>query len=527
MYKNAWTTVAAAAVLLVGAAGCTDLVVEPRSSASGETVFSDPGAYRGLLAKVYAGLAVTGQQGQGGAGAPDIAGIDEGFSQYLRLLWKMQQLPTDETVLGWGDDGIPEINRHEWTPTNQFMVAMYYRIFFQAVMANEFLRETTDEKLTQRNVGAAQRAQIAQYRAEARFLRALSYWHGIDLFGNIPLVTDAHALGSTPPAQATRQELFTFVVGELTEIRDQLPPVPQYGRAGRAAADMLLAKLHLNAQVYTGQAQWNEARAAAERVIASGQYQLAPTYMLNFGADNHISPEIVFPIPFDGMRTRTWGGMTFLVNAAIGGSMRSADYGVGGGWWGLRVTPQFVALFPGVTGPDRRASILYTQGHTLEIANLGDFSHGYAAPKYRNVTSTGQAGSHGDHPDTDFPMFRLADAYLMYAEAVLRGGGGSAAQALDYVNQIRQRAYGGAAGHITAGQLTLDFILDERARELFWEGHRRTDLIRFGRFTGGAKVWAWKGGTPAGTATSAHLDLYPLPASELMSNNRLTQNPGY
>jgi starch-binding outer membrane protein, SusD/RagB family len=527
MYKKAWTRLAAAAVLLAGALGCTDLGVEPRSTAAGETVFSDPGAYRAFMAKIYAGLAVTGQQGQGGAGNPDIAGIDEGFSQYLRLYWKMQQLPTDETVLGWGDDGIPAINRHEWTPTNQFMVAMYYRVFFQVMMANEFLRETTEEKLAQRDVSAQLRAEIQQYRAEARFLRALSYWHGIDLFGNIPLVTEAQGLGSTPPAQATRAQLFEYVEAELNAIRDELPPAPQYGRAGRDAADMLLGKLYLNSEVYTGQARWGQAREAVERVIASGRYNLPASYWLNFGADNHISPEFIFPIPFDGMRTRSWGGTTFLVNAAIGGSMNSADYGVGGGWWGLRVTPQFVGLFPGVNSADRRSSVFYTQGHTLEIANLGDFSNGYAAPKYRNVTSTGQAGSHSDHPDTDFPVFRLADAYLMYAEAVLRGGGGNAGLALEYVNRVRERAYGGSAGHITAGQLTLDFILDERARELFWEAHRRTDLIRFGRFSGGSKVWAWKGGTSAGQATPGHLDLYPLPASELMANPNLTQNPNY
>jgi starch-binding outer membrane protein, SusD/RagB family len=524
MIKNACTTLAAAGLLLFGAAGCTDLLVEPRSAAAGEAVFNDPGAYRAYLAKLYTGLAVSGQQGPAGAG--DISGIDEGFSQYLRLLWQLQQLPTDETVLGWGDEGIQPLNRMEWTDETQFLVAMYYRIFYQVTLANEFLRETTEARLTQRNVTPALRAEIQTYRAEARFLRALSYWHGIDLFADIPLVDESFQIGSTPPTQATRQQIYDFVVGELTAIRGDLLAAPPYGRAGQAAADMLLAKLYMNAQVYTGTAQWAQARQAVERVIGSGRYQLAGNYMYNFLADNHTSPEIIFPIPFDGQRTRTWGGMTFLVNAAIGGAMNSSNYGVGGGWWGLRVTPQFVDLFPAVTGPDTRASILFTQGQQKEIENLGEFTHGYGAPKFRNVTRTGQAGSHGDFPDTDFPVFRLADAYLMYAEAVLRGGGGDAATALSYVNQIRQRAYGGASGNITQAQLTLDFILDERARELFWEGHRRTDLIRFNRFVTADYLWAWKGGVQAGRAANECRRLYPLPASELLVNPNLQQRFG-
>jgi starch-binding outer membrane protein, SusD/RagB family len=527
MYKKACTTLAAAGVLLFGAAGCTDLTVEPRSTAAGETAFNDPGAYRAFLGRLYTGLAVTGQQAAGGAGAADISGIDEGFSQYLRLLWQMQTLPTEEAVLGWGDGSIQELNRHDWTPNNEFLTAMYYRVFFQVTLANEFLRETSEDRLAQRGVSQALRTEIQRYRAEARFLRALSYWHGMDLFGNIPLITEADPIGATPPAQSTRQAVYDFVVQELTQIREQMLPTPPYGRASQAAADMLLAKVYMNAAVYTGTARWSEARVASERVIA-GPYQLASSYMHNFLADNHTSPEIVFSVPFDGQRTRTWGGMTFLTHAAVGNQMNAADYGIpGGGWWGLRVTPQFVALFPGVQGPDQRASILFTQGQQLEISNLGEFSHGYAAPKFRNRTRTGQQGSHATFPDIDFPMFRLADAYLMYAEAHLRGGGGSAGQALTYVNQIRQRAHGNTSGNITAAQLTLDFIINERARELFWEGHRRTDLIRFGRFTTGNYHWAWKGGIQQGRETAAFRNLYPLPASELLANPNLTQNPGY
>src|SRR5262249_26823773 len=158
------------------------------------------------------------------------------------------------------------------------------------------------------------------------------------------------------------------------------------------------------------------------------------------------------------------------------------------------------------------------------VGAISDFTNGVAAPKFTNVTSTGAPGSHPTHVDTDFPMFRLGDAYLIYAEAALRGGGGSTAQALTYVNALRQRAYGNSSGTIAASDLTLPFILAERQRELLWEATRRTDLVRFQQFTGGTYIWAWKGGTAAGSATDAKYNLYPIPANELIANPNLKQN---
>jgi len=523
MNTRTCTLAVAAGLLFLAVAGCTDTTVEPKSTITDANVFNDPGSYRAFLARVYTGLAVSGQQGA--AGQPDIQGIDEGFSQYLRLHWETQELPTDEAIIGWNDVGLPEMNNQLWSASSNMVVAMYYRIFFQVGMANEFLRQTTDDKLAARGVSDALRTQIRQYRAEARFLRALSYWHGIDLFGNIPLVTEDDALGATPPAQSTRAEIFNFIVSELTEIRGELPAAGSstYGRANGAAASMLLAKLYLNSAVYTGTARWTEARTALEAVIGSG-FSLDNNYRDMFLADNHTSPEIIFAVPQDGLKTQTWGGMTFLVHASVGGNMNAGNYGIDGGWWGLRLKPQAYRLF---SAGDGRASFFVTGGHSIEIPNVGDFFSGVPAPKYSNVTSSGAAGSHRTHVDVDFPMFRLADAYLMYAEAVKRGGGGSPTQALAYVNALRQRAYGNASGNITDAQLTLDFILDERGRELLWEGHRRTDLVRFGKFTGGTYLWAWKGGVQAGKATESFRDLYPLPANELIANPNLTQNPGY
>jgi hypothetical protein len=516
--------VATVGLLILAATACTDTVVEPKSTITGANVFNDAGSYKAFIARVYAGLAVSGQQGA--AGQPDIEGIDEGFSQYLRLLWEAETLPTDEAVIGWGDVGLPEMNTQLWASSNSFVVAMYYRIFFQVAMANEFLRETSDAKLAERGVSGALASQIEEYRAEARFLRAFSYWHAIDLFGSVPLVTEEDELGSTPPGQATRQELYDFVVSELTEIQNQLP-VPgsgAYGRATGPAAAMLLAKLYMNAEVYTGSPDWPSALSAVEEVINSGSYSLASNYRLNFMANNNTSPELIFVVPQDGLRTQTWGGMTFLVHASCGGSMSNADYGIDGCWWGLRLKPQAYERFGAGDGRD---DYFYSDGQSVAVAAISNWNDGIAAPKFTNKTSTGQSGSHATHVDTDFPIFRLGDAYLMYAEAVLRGGGGSRAQALTYVNALRERAFGDTSGDITDAELTLDFIIDERGRELLWEGHRRTDLIRYGLFTGGGYIWSWKGGVQAGKATESFRDLFPLPASELVANPNLAQNPGY
>ena len=519
--RNALTVAAALQVLAV--VGCTDTTELPTSTITDNNYFNDPSAYRQFLSKIYAGLAVSGQQGP--AGDPDIDGIDEGFSQYLRLFWEAQELPTDEAVIAWGDVGLPEMNTQLWASSNSFVVAMYYRIGFQVAMANEFLRQTTDDKLSERRASEELRADVHVFRAEARFLRALSYWHGLDLFGNIPLVTEEDPVGATPPAQNSRQEIYDFLVSELTAIQAELPVAAgqgTYGRATKEAASMLLAHVYLNAEVYTGTAQYAQALAAAQAVIA-GSFTLDDQYQQIFLADNNTSPEIIFPVIQDGLRTQTWGGVTFLVHASCGGAMDPNALGVDGCWWGLRLKPEAYNRSAG----DPRGAFFYTSGQTIPIGSISNFTDGVAAPKYRNLSSAGAAGSNATHVDTDFPMFRLADAYLIYAEAVLRGGGGSIDQALAYVNALRQRAYGGTSGNITGAQLTLDFILDERGRELLWEAHRRTDLVRFGRFTGGGYLWAWKGGAAGGTATESFRDLYPLPASELTANPNLVQNPGY
>ncbi len=514
--------------LLIAVTACTDLDLKPKTTSTADVLFTDEASYRRFIARVYAGLAVTGQQGP--AGQADISSLDEGFSNYLRQYWQLQELPTDEAVISWGDDGLQPLNVQTWDSQNQFVNAIYYRIFFQVSMANEFLRESTSAKLDERGIRAGIRGEIDRYRAEARFLRALSYWHGIDLFGDIPFYTEEAEIGSAAPEQIARATVYDFIVGELSAIESLLaaPGENEYGRVDQAALWMLQAKLYLNSQVYTGIDRNTEAITALNKIFDSNEYSLTDNYEHLFMTDNHTSSELIWSIPFDGESTQTWGGMTFLTHAPVGGTMDAAEFGINGGWSGLRTRSSLVDRFPDETGDLDSRALFWTDGQTKEISSLTTFGDGYAITKYRNVSSDGIPGSDLDHIDTDYPMFRLADAYLMYAEAVLRGGtGGDAATALDYVNTVRRRAYRGATtGDITQGDLTLDFLLDERSRELYWEATRRTDLIRFNQFTDNG-VWPWKGNVAEGKTTESFRNLLPIPANELMANPNLSQNQGY
>lgn len=512
-------------------ASCTkDLDREPFYDLTSANVYKDFNNYKNVLAKVYAGYAVSGQQGP--AGNPDISGLDEGFSNYLRLYFNLQELPTDEAVIGWNDGTLPDFHDMDWTSSNEFIAAMYSRIYYQIALTNEFIRETTDEKLGSRGISGANLENAKKYRAEARFLRALSYWHAMDMYGNVPFVTEQDPVGSFFPRQIARAELFNYIESELLAVEAELiaPGQNEYGRADQAAAWTLLTKLYLNAQVYTGQPRFTEAVTYASKVINANVYTLEPEFEKLFRTDNNTSKEIIFPITFDGLKTQSYGGMTYLVHAPVGGNMDPKAFGINGGWSGLRTTKNIVNLFTDASGNTDERAQFHTNGQKLEIDDIFTFTDGYPITQYRNVSSTGQVGSDitGNFPDTDFPMFRLADVYLMYAEAVLRGGtGGDAATALQYVNRIRERAYGNTSGNITQAGLTLDFILDERARELKWEMHRRTDLIRFNRFTSDAYLWPWKGGAKDGRGVENFRILYPIPATDITANPNLKQNTGY
>lgn len=486
-------------VLAIALLACTgDLDQEPRYEITSANVYNDFNNYKAILAKAYAGFALTGSRGP--EGDPDIRGGNEGFSSYLRQYWQLQELSTDEAVIGWNDAGLPNLHYMDWTSTNQFIETLYYRIFYQVSICNEFIRETSDSKLSGRGITGSQLEEAKIYRAEARFLRALSYWHALDLFGNVPFVTEEDEVRSFFPEQIARADLFAYLESELTAIETELVPARQneYGRADQAAAWTLLTKLYLNAEVYAGQPKYTEAVTYAKKVIDAG-YTLEDDYGNLFLTDNDESDEIIFSIAFDGLRTQTYGGMVYLVHGPVPISAGS-EYGIDGGWGGMRVTENIVNLFPDVNDDSDEREMFFTDGHKVEVETIADFTDGYTIIKYKNISSTGQSGSHLTFVDTDFPMFRLADVYLMYAEAVLRGGtGGDRPTALGYVNDLRERAYNDASGNITDPQLTLNFILDERARELSQEAHRRTDLIRFKKFTEDSYLWSWKGGVRNGS----------------------------
>jgi starch-binding outer membrane protein, SusD/RagB family len=521
-----WLVIMATSFLLVS---CTkDLDRTPKYGSTSESLYTNLAGYKSVLAKVYAGLSLTGNKGPDGAG--DIAGIDEGFSSYIRQYWSAQELSTDEAVIGWNDATIKDFHFMTWSPADVFLRALYNRIFFQITLANEFVRESDGSKVSDRGITGADATEIGYMQAEARFLRALSYYHALDLFGNVPFVTEADAVGAFLPPQISRANLFNYIETELKAIEGLLkdPRTNEYGRADKAAAWALLSRLYLNAEVYTGTARYGDCITYCNKVTAVAGYTLVPNYRNLFLADNDATSqsEFIFAVNFDGNRSRTWGGTTFLVHAPIGGSMSPAAHGVDFGWGGIRTTKQFVEKFTGPAGDMRQN--FYTSGQNLEINDISNFNDGYAIVKFRNVTSTGSSGSNPVWVDTDFPMFRLAEIYLNYAEATLRSGaGGNAATALNYINLLRLRAYGAPTGSITAPQLTLGFILDERAKELHWEGVRRTDLIRYGQFTEGSYLWAWKGGTQGGQAVGVHRKLYPIPSSDLVANPNLVQNPGY
>ena len=421
------------------------------------------------------------------------------------------------------------------TELNISIEGVYQRCMFVVALTNEFLKNIPN---------APEGVDKERFAAEARFCRALAYYTLMDLFGIPPFITEKNY--SMTPSPLSRAELFAWIESELLAVQGMLPVARQgeYGRANQAVVDALLARMYLNAVVYTGMERNTDCIAACNRVIASG-YRLADHYEELFMADNgqnvNANKEIIFPILFDGNTTQSYG-----MAAVILGSRSSSDFadvpaGIGGGWDGFRGTPELVRMFEYQDNAQPQAQeildkrgIFYDKNRRIDITTsvTGTFTtQGWSVYKYTNVKSDGQPGSNTTFPDTDFPMFRLADVYLMYAEAVARGGqGGSLATAVGYINALRQRAYGDTSQGVTEAWLMEDNyrnILDERCRELYWEGTRRTDLIRFGLFTSPAYVWTFKGGVLSGTGVNNRYNVFPIPVTDLSVNGNLKQNEGY
>jgi starch-binding outer membrane protein, SusD/RagB family len=512
--------------------GCTgDLNVTPGDDDEflADAFYASPTAYKQALAGIYGNLSLTGTSG---AGSSNLQGIDAGTSQYARTILYLQDFPSDEIIWSYENDeggAVKAIQRNTWSATNSIALGAFSRMMFSVALANEFLRQSSADNLAARgHSGLANDVKV--YRAEARLLRAMAYYHLMDLFGKAAFVTENDPVGTFQGPQYDRAQLFTFIESELIAIESDLvaPRANEYARADKAVAWMILAKIYLNAKVYIGQDKYTECITSLNKIIGGG-YSLASNYSYNFLADNDTNEagtnEIIFHVVNDGTVTQNYGFTTTVINGEVGSlEGNAADLGAQGWGGAIRLRKQFSERFGNVPSADDRNTMI-TANRSADIVDIGDRDTGFIFTKYKNITSGGAPGVDPTFVDTDFPMFRLADAYLMYAEAVVRGGaGGTMANAVAYVNLLRTRAH---SSSVSTTDLTLPFLIDERSRELYVEGHRRQDLIRFGLFTGGTYNWAWKGGSVTGIAISSHLNVYPMPANSLSANPNLTQNPGY
>ena len=498
-----------------------------------------------VFVKIYANLALTGQQGPSGSG--DLANIDEGTSSFIRLIWNLNELSTDEAICSWGDPGVPELNFNKWTSSHDMVEGLYARFYFGISMCNLFLTETdgaTDDK-------------IVKQRSEVRFMRALNYFFLMDMFGNVPF---AEVVSTTPPRQIDRADLFVWIESELKTALPDMYAAKQapYYRADEVAAKMLLARMYLNAEVYTGTAKWNEAADYAYQVMQSG-YTLAPDYTHLFMGDNagtvdnssvNKAPnEIILPIACDGTYTKSWGNALYLIASTQTSGMPA--YGTSEGWSGNRARATLTKkFFPnGVSNDDlngQDATTLITKAgddralfwgwntseskgvDPITIASYTQFKQGLSVRKWSNKRADGASTKSSQFVDTDVPLFRAAEANLTYAEAVLRGGAAKGGlSAFDAVNALQTRAHV-VSPKITSTNISLSLLADEWAREFYFEGRRRMDLIRFGYYGGSnSYTWDWKGGSAAGSAFSTDYNLFPIPVSDLSVNPNLVQNPGY
>jgi len=530
MMKSIYKLLSLTAILWLSVSSCKKdaLNLRPTNDQVADNVYSTPAGYKQGLVKLYASYALT--HSSGASAESDIGGLNPGFTDFLRLFWMSQELTTDEAVCAWNDTGIPELNQMTWAADNIFIRGLYSRAIYQITVCNEFLRESTPEKLSSRGITGSDATDIQRYRAEARFLRAFQYWVLLDGYGNPPFVTEKETIGKVPPQRITRTELFNYVESELKAIEADLADARtnEYGRADKGADWALLARLYLNAAVYTGTPKYTEAITYSSKVI-NGGYSLSPTYKNLFLTDNNITSknELILTINYDGLHTQNDGGTTYLINAAINGDMNPTAFGVPtGGWGGNRSLMNLPMLFGDYSGnTDKRAMFF---GSKLATDELNVFTDGLRVTKFRNVSSAGVPAPsiEGKFSSLDFPLFRLGEQYLIYGEAVARGGaGGTEAQAISYINDLRRRAYGNTSGNVS--NVNVDFYLDERGRELYWEGFRRSDLVRYGKFTSAGYLWPFKGGVKAGRAVDNTRNLFPIPAADLIANGNLIQNDGY
>lgn len=519
-----------------------------------------------IFNKIYGNLVLTGQTGPNGDS--DLDDIDEGTSNMTRLIWNMNVLTTDEGHCWWNDPGMPELNRNSWTNSNVMIKALYYRLMFGVTICNFYLENANSSD-----------AATKQKRAEARFMRALHYFYLMDLYANPPFLTK---LSSEKAPQIQRADLFTFLESELKDIigegsGDEIladAKTVDYGRADKAAGMLLLSRMYLNAEVYTGTARWADAKKYADMTIGTS-YKLCTTpkngfsaYQLLFMGDNDTNgaqDEIILPALHDGEKTQTWGGSLFMIAAPVAETMKQEDlygvtdandnpilgYGTSESWdIGLRARKEFSKVFFGknasknsvtkgapkdivpAVGDDR--AIFYTSSQELSIQKEDNKNQGLIYMKYNNLHSDGTSGHHagGQFVDTDYPMLRLAEAYLISAECDARENDGTCtSEGVARIKALRQRAnvktgnkYDGISAD-ALNKVTLEDIFQEWSREFGFEGMRRMVLIRWNRFAGQSDYkWEWMGGSQAGAQFDSRFNVFPIPDSELNANPNIKPN---
>jgi hypothetical protein len=517
--------------------GCTnDLNTDPKDqNLTEEQLLEVDPTLAGLVSKVYGSFALSGASGPGSTDTP---GDDAGESPFLRGIINLQDFTADDMKNRWGDNGLDQLTTtSDWDENNKFFRYLYNRVYYTVPQCNLLINQVNQYDISNKE----------QVKSELRFLRSLAYFYLIDCFGKGVLLRETDPVTSDPKPESSRLQLFNFVESELLDIEDKLPNRISYGRANKNVVRMLLAKLYLNAEVYTGSPKYDKALQYCDKIINEGGYQLAPNFVSLFSGDNDVSnakDEIIYALIADPLNSQSYGNTTYLVNGSLNNdTMVINDFGASEGWAGHRATKAWYGKFTNASGgivttgeqlansSDDRAKLFWsnylstdpTKVHNFEMNDYKKWIDGFPSTKFRNSNFIGTSSPTG-FSNTDFPLYRLADVYLMYAECALRSGTGSTTLALQYVNAVRNRSN---AASITLSDLTLDFILDERARELNFEGHRRTDLVRYGRFGGGSYIWPWKGGVKDGTAIPTYYNLFPIPLSARGANPNLTQNDGY
>ena len=546
--KNILYSMMMGTAVLASTTSCvSDLDQYPQTETTSKDVYTNLANYEAVLGKIYAAM-VTSGQGKGGDNKDMESVLNDGSGfDYMRMFLNMQECGTDEFASTWlTGEQTTGLTYLSWDANDAWVSDMYYRIYYNIALCNEFLRNANGASFSGND-----EVKMKEYKAEVRFMRALFYYHALDLYRNIPMVTENDPVGSFIPPRATPQETFDYIESELKDcIGDMLPASScPYGQASQGAAYTLLAKLYLNSEVYTGVAKYAECKAACQQVMNMG-YSLESDYSKLFNADNDKrTNEIIFALPVSAEHTVSWGASTYLVCGQLSlsnANQTPGDFGAESGWSEFRLRSQFIDKFnesdiyaQGEEAKGDKRAKFFTNGQNKDVTSMTDETTGYLSEKWSNLKDDGTKASNtsNDGVETDFPLFRLADVYLMYAECVARLGedwdnwnGGSDAEAASrkegaiyYINKVRERA--GAADvwkdNFASDADFLQFILDERARELYHEGYRRTDLIRFDQFTTNKYIWQWKGGPHDGQAVDSKYNIYPIPNTELTANPNL------